>query len=121
MTSARTLHEAGVCVLAGTDANNAPGRACPVVHGASMHAELPLLVSAGLTPVEALVAATSSPAERFGLTDRGTIAVGRRADLLMVHGDPTADITDTRAIDAIWREGVQFDRARLLTGVGGTR
>ncbi|MFJ8010051.1 SAM-dependent methyltransferase [Streptomyces fagopyri] len=111
----RRLHEAGVTLVAGTDANNAPGRACPVVHGAALHRELELLVAAGLTPVEALRAATSAPARLFGLSDRGRIAPGLRADLLLVEGDPTTDITATRAIRRIWRRGVPFDREGFRT------
>jgi imidazolonepropionase-like amidohydrolase len=114
LASTRALHEAGVAVLAGTDANNAPGRACPVVHGASLHRELELLVAAGLTPAEALTAATAGPADHFGLSDRGRIAPGLRADLVLVDGDPTVDITATRAIRRIWRRGAPVDRESVL-------
>jgi imidazolonepropionase-like amidohydrolase len=100
------LRTAGVRILAGTDAGN-PGTA----HGASMHRELELLCAAGLTPIEALRAATSAPATAFGLKDRGRIAKGLRADLLLVEGDPTRTITDTRYIAAIWKGGVRLDRA----------
>lgn len=100
----QSLHAAGVPVLAGTDAPN-PG----LVHGASLHRELQHLVAAGLTPTEALTAATSSPARVFGLTDRGVIALGARADLLLVTGDPTTDITATQAITAVWVHGRQTD------------
>ncbi|WP_432004130.1 amidohydrolase family protein [Streptomyces sioyaensis] len=110
LSSVLRLHRAGVPVLAGTDANYRPDRACPVVHGAGLHAELTLLVAAGLTPAEALTAATSAPAAHFGLADRGVIAPGRRADLVLVEGDPTQDIRRTRSIEAIWRGGVRFDR-----------
>jgi imidazolonepropionase-like amidohydrolase len=57
-----------------------------------------------------LAAATSSPAECFGLGDRGRIAPGRRGDLLLVNGDPTSEITATREIAGIWRSGVQLNR-----------
>ena len=87
------LHRAGVPVLAGTDAP-APGTA----HGLSLHRELELLVLSGLAPLEALASATSEPARAFGFYDRGRIAEGRRADLLLVNGDPSADITATRDI-----------------------
>jgi imidazolonepropionase-like amidohydrolase len=101
----RQLREAGVPLLAGTDAPN-PG----TTHGASIHRELELLVQAGLTPVEALTAATSTPASTFHLKDRGRIAPGLRADLLLVHGDPTHDIKATRDIVTVWKGGVALDR-----------
>jgi imidazolonepropionase-like amidohydrolase len=72
-----------------------------------LHHELQLLVSAGLRPVEALRAATSTSARRFGLTDRGRIVPGARADLLMVDGDPTKTISDTLSVRTVWRLGVQ--------------
>ncbi|XHS76848.1 CIA30 family protein [Burkholderiaceae bacterium UC74_6] len=106
MANTRTLHAAGVPILAGTDAGN-PGTA----HGASLHGELALLVQSGLTPAEALSAATAEPARIFGLKDRGQIAVGRRADLLLVEGDPTKDITTTRAIVGLWKNGLPVDRS----------
>ncbi|MEV4167321.1 amidohydrolase family protein [Nonomuraea dietziae] len=103
--AAAALHRAGVALLAGTDANPwAP------LHGASMHREVLLLTEAGLSPAEALAAATSVPARRFGLADRGRIAPGFRADLLLVEGDPTTDITATRAIREVWRRGVRQAR-----------
>lgn len=106
LASVKQLHEAGVPVLAGTDAPN-PGTA----HGVSIHRELALLVQAGLTPEQALVAATSLPTKTFGLNDRGRIAPGLRADLLLVKGDPTKTITDTRAIISVWKMGVEDERA----------
>lgn len=101
----KQLREAKVPILAGTDAGN-PGTA----HGSALHRELELLVQAGLTPSEALTAATSAPAKAFGLGDRGRIAVGKRADLVLVNGDPTKDITATRDIAGVWKGGVAFDR-----------
>lgn len=103
--SVRQLKAAGASILAGTDAPN-PGTA----HGATLHRELEMLVYAGLTPAEALTAATAEPALRFGLRDRGRIAPGLRADLLLVNGDPTADVTAARDIAAIWQGGVRVDR-----------
>jgi imidazolonepropionase-like amidohydrolase len=100
LASVRALHKAGVDLLAGTDAGN-PGTA----HGASLHGELALLVSAGLTPIEALAAATSVPANRFKLSGRGHIRAGDRADLVLVKGDPTKQIEATRAIESVWKNG----------------
>ena len=91
------LHEAGIPLLAGTDAPG-PGMA----HGASLHRELELLVQSGLSPSEALTAATFTPARQFGLHDRGRVAVGLRADLVLVGGDPTADIQALHEIDGVW-------------------
>jgi imidazolonepropionase-like amidohydrolase/DNA polymerase III delta prime subunit len=99
------LHAAGVPILASTDAPN-PG----TLHGASLHDELELLVRAGLTPAQALSAATAVPARVFALADRGRIEPGKRADLLLVRGDPTRDITATRAIVGVWKQGVRLDR-----------
>jgi imidazolonepropionase-like amidohydrolase len=104
-TIARMLAGAGVRLLAGTDANIVQPQ-----HGAGLHRELELLVRAGLTPAEALTAATSRPADVFGLTDRGRIAPGLRADLLLVDGDPTVDITATTKIVDVWRRGVRQAR-----------
>ena len=75
-----------------------------------MHRELELLVKSGLTPSEALAAATAKIADAFRLRDRGRIVPGQRADLLLVRGDPTVDITATRDILRVWRSGVEFDR-----------
>jgi imidazolonepropionase-like amidohydrolase len=105
MAAVKQLKAAGVPILAGTDAPN-PGTA----HGVSMHRELELLVKAGLMPVEALTAATSTPATAFHLADRGRIAAGLRADLLLVNGDPTTDILATRDIVTIWKGGVPLTR-----------
>ncbi len=105
LKSVRELHAAGVDILAGTDAPN-PG----TTHGASLHHELQLLVEAGLSPMEALRAATALPARRFSLGDRGRIAPGMRADLVLVAGDPTTYILATRDIQHVIKEGQFIDR-----------
>ena len=102
----RMLKAKHIPILAGTDSPN-PGTA----HGVSIHGEMEMLVAAGLTPVEALAAATSTPAAAFHLDDRGKIAPGKRADLLLVKGDPTTDITATRDIVSVWKLGIEDDRA----------
>ncbi|WEH36631.1 amidohydrolase family protein [Streptomyces sp. AM 4-1-1] len=108
LASVKALHDAGVELLAGTDAAPMP---LPflggVVHGASVHQELQYLVRAGLTPIQALRAATLTPARRFGLEDRGRIAEGLRADLLLVNGDPTTTISDTLNLRDVWRRGTR--------------
>ncbi|WP_218938391.1 amidohydrolase family protein [Modestobacter altitudinis] len=106
MSAVAQLQRNGLRLLAGTDAPS-PGTA----HGASLHDELHLLVLAGLSPPAALAAATSAPAAAFGLTDRGGIAPGMRADLVLVQGDPEHDITGTRAIEQVWRAGHPASRS----------
>jgi imidazolonepropionase-like amidohydrolase len=94
----RRLRTLNVVVLAGTDAPN-PGTA----HGISIHREMELLVDSGLTAIEALRAATSVPARAFGLKDRGSIGPGQRADLVLVTGDPTTNISATQNIVTVWK------------------
>lgn len=94
------LRKAGVPILAGTDAGN-PG----TQYGISLHHELAALVDAGLTPREALVAATSGPAAAFKLGKRGQVVNGYKADLVLVDGDPLTDIGATRHIVEVWKDG----------------
>lgn len=102
-------HAAGVRVLVGTDGGDS--FAFP---GSGMHDELAELAKAGLTPAEALRAATSSPAEFLGQAERhGTIEVGKRADLVLLDGNPLDDIGNVRRIRAVVFRGETLDRARL--------
>jgi imidazolonepropionase-like amidohydrolase len=95
------LREAGVRLLAGTDSP---------IHGAFIHRDLEMLTLAGLSPRQALIAGTSAAADAFGLSDRGRIAPGLRADLLLVDGNPLQDIKATRRIRHIWKTGVEVER-----------
>ncbi len=110
------MHRAGVHVVAGTDAFDSF-----LPPGPSLHAELANLVAAGLSPKQALQAGTRESARLLGLTrTRGTIAVGKQADLLLLDADPTADITATRRIHAVIQGGRVLDRAaqdRMVAGV----
>lgn len=110
LASVKALHDAGVDILVGTDVSFPLPAFGGMAHGASVHHELQLLVRAGLTPLEALRAATSVPARRFGLTDRGRIRAALRADLLLVDGDPTTRISDTLNIRQVWRRGTPLFR-----------
>ena len=101
----RRLHAAGVRLLAGTDAPN-PGTA----PGISMHGELRLLTRAGQSSAEALAAATATPADIFGLDDRGRIEAGRIADLVLVDGDLEADVSASTRIAAVWKDGYRVKR-----------
>jgi imidazolonepropionase-like amidohydrolase len=97
----KALHDAGVTVALGTDAGM-PG----TPHGVSTLREMELLVQAGLTPSEALIAGTASSAKALGeLDDRGTIEKGKRADLVLVSGAPWADIADVRKTDRVFVDG----------------
>ncbi|MGY1425362.1 amidohydrolase family protein [Lysobacter sp. A289] len=101
MENVRLLHEAGVPIALGTDAGM-PG----TPHGAATLRELELLVQAGLTPAEALLAGTATSAAAMGLQDdRGRIAKGQRADLLLVDGKPWQDIADIKRLSRVWLDG----------------
>lgn len=107
MAGLRSLIEAHVLLLSGTDAFTGNPR---VVHGASYHRMLELFVEAGLPPEKALQMSTSYVADVFNLNDRGKIKPGLIADLILLEGDPTKDIKDTRKISKIWRKGIELDR-----------
>lgn len=99
------LVSVGGKVVAGTDASG-------VVPGISLHRELEMLVKAGLTPMQAIQAATKVGAEYLGkLNDLGTVEEGKLADLIVVSGDPLTDIRDTRNIKAVIKNGEIVDRS----------
>ena len=104
------MWKAGVLVAAGTDAPY-PG----VFQGEGLHRELELLVAAGLTPVQAIQAATGNAAKfmQGESADWGSIAVGKRADLVVVSGHPDERIGDTRTIVDVMQAGRLLDRAAL--------
>jgi len=87
LTATRLLHEAGVPLIAGTDAGG-----FGIIPGASLARELELLVDAGLTPYEALAAATRISAKILGFAESGVIAPGYRANLALLQDDPLADV-----------------------------
>jgi len=105
----RELHHAHVPLLAGTDAIDAY-----VLPGFSLHQELELLVAAGLTPMEALQAATRDPAQFLGvLNSRGTIETGKIADLVLLTENPLSDIRHTRRIAGVVLGGKYLAEAAL--------
>lgn len=105
----KTLHHAGVRILAGSDSP------MPLVYpGWALHKELELLVEAGLTPAEALRAATIGPAEFLGLSkNSGTIEVGKNADLVLLDADPLREIHNTQRIIGVILNGRWLSRADL--------
>ena len=82
--------------------------------------EVELLVQAGFTPIDAIKIATSNGAQYMGILDKtGTIAVGKSADLVLIHGDPTANIEDIEKVETVFKDGVGFDSAKLIESVRG--
>ena len=105
----KDLFDAGVDILVGTDVSVPMAHLGGLAHGVSVHHEMQLLVEAGLNPTDALKSATSLIAKRFSLTDRGQIAEGLRADLILVKGNPSENISDSLSILNVWKEGVEIN------------
>lgn len=110
--SVRRLKQAGIDIVAGTDA--APGLPGAAI-GPSLWQELEMYVDkCGLTIPEALTTATATPARRFGFHDRGVVAQGKRADLVLVKGDVTQDLQNFyqgEGIVGVWKEGLKAARS----------
>jgi imidazolonepropionase-like amidohydrolase len=105
----RLLNEAGVTLLAATDVGIPT-----LVPGISLHEELALLVGAGLTPLQALQAATINPARVLGLSDSlGSIEAGKLADLVLLEADPLKDIRNTQRIRAVMADGRLYQRSDI--------
>ncbi len=113
----RAFVKAGGLLLAGPDPTGYGG----VVAGFGDQRELELLVEAGFTPVEAIGIATHNGALYLGELDRiGTLAAGKRADMVLIKGNPAADIADIRAVETVFKDGVGYDSAKLIEAVRGT-
>ncbi len=103
------MQSAGVGILAGTDS-----AAPDLLPGFSLHEELVLLTRAGLSPMQALQAATKNPADFMGvLQKQGTIEIGKNADLLLLDANPLDNIQNTERIRALVVHGRLLDRAAL--------
>lgn len=110
---AKRLHDAGVTITAGTDANN-PW----IVPGHSFHRELELLVEAGISPLEVLKIATHNGAKVMGLLDEtGTVEAGKWADMVLLRADPVTDISNSREIEWVMQSGRIHRPAELLAGI----
>ena len=104
------LHRSGIRVVAGTD---------QTVPGYSLHREIELYVQAGFTPMEAIQAATLVPAQVMGLErETGTVEKSKRADLIVIDGDPLKDIRNTRNAEYVVANGVLYNCAELWRSVG---
>lgn len=106
MQSLIQLHKAGVSIVAGTDSTLEDDKTpASVPYGEGLHQEFELYAQAGISPVEILQGATSRAAAAWKLDDRGMIAPGKRADLLLVRGNPLEDISCIRKIQRVWVKG----------------
>lgn len=112
----RAFARAGGTLIAGTDPTGGGG----VVPGYSNQRQLELLVEAGFTPLEAIAIGTSNGAKFLGCEGKvGTIAVGKQADLVVLNGDPSTNISDVRNVETVFKQGVGFDPAKLIESVKG--
>ena len=112
----REFAAAGGTLVAGSDPTGDGG----TVAGYADQREIELLVKAGFTPVEAIHIATQNGAEVLGQNDRiGTIAKGKQADLVVVNGDPSTNISDIRNVDIVFRRGVGYSSAKLFGAIKG--
>jgi imidazolonepropionase-like amidohydrolase len=110
MANAKRLFDGGILLAAGTDAPY-PG----VFYGEGLHRELELLVEAGLTPLQAITVATRNAAVFLGKGEEwGTLEAGKRADVLIVAGDPARRIADTRSIERVMQAGRLLDLRALV-------
>ncbi|MFN2548325.1 MAG: amidohydrolase family protein [Myxococcales bacterium] len=107
----KVLHDEKVTVVAGTDY---------IPAGVSLHRELELFVEGGLSPIDALRAATTVPARVMNATDTGSISQGKIADLAVVDGDPLARISDVRKTVMTFRSGTMYPAKELYETVGVT-
>ncbi len=117
MAFEKAFVDAGGTLLVGTDPTGWGGTVPPN----STHAALILLVDAGFTPLEALSMATQTGARFLGIENSvGTIAVGKRADLVLIEGNPDQDITEVQNVSIVFRDGVAYDPDALIDSVRGT-
>jgi imidazolonepropionase-like amidohydrolase len=116
MTLTKMFADAGGTVIVGTDPTGNGG----TIPGLSSLHELELLVEAGFTPLEAIKAATLNGATYLGRADRvGTIAVGKDADLVLIAGNPAAQIADIQRVELVFKDGVGYDSSRLIASAKG--
>ena len=108
--SLKKLADAGARVVLGADTG-----VQDYIQGFMEHRELELIVEAGLSPGDAIVAATSAPAQVLGI-DTGLLAPGKRADFLVLDANPMYDIANTRRISAVYLNGQRLDREAMRTG-----
>jgi len=110
------FYRAGGLLIVGTDPTGGGG----VIAGFSNQRAVELLAESGLTPLEAIKVATLNGATYLGRADRtGSIAVGKQADLVVVDGNPAAQIADIRKVSIVFKEGIGYDPAKIIASVKG--
>jgi imidazolonepropionase-like amidohydrolase len=113
----RAFVKAGGLLIAGLDPTGYGG----VVPGFGDQREIELLVEAGFTPLEAIKIASHNGALYLGELERiGTLAVGKQADMILIKGNPAADIADIRKVETVFKAGIGYDSAKLIEAVRGT-
>jgi len=112
----REFVKQGGLLIAGLDPTGYGG----VIAGFGDQREVELLVEAGFTPVEAIHIATSNGAQFLGELDTiGTLQAGKAADIVVVEGDPSANIKDIEKVELVFKDGVGYDSAKLIESVRG--
>jgi imidazolonepropionase-like amidohydrolase len=112
----RDFVKAGGVLMAGVDPTGAGGD----LPGFGDQREVELLVEAGFTPAEAIHIATANGAEFLGLSAKvGTLAQGKSADIMVIHGDPIARIADIEKVEIVFKDGVGYDSQKLIDSVRG--
>ncbi len=107
---------AGGLLVAGTDPTGGGG----VIPGYADQRQMELLVESGFTPLEVIKICTMNGATYLGRADRvGSIAVGKQADLVVIGGNPAAQIADIRKVETVFKQGVGYDPAKLIASVTG--
>jgi imidazolonepropionase-like amidohydrolase len=106
----KKIYDAGITVALGTDSGAFPIR----TQGFTEHLEMELMVQAGLTPLQAITVSTRNAAKAIKIDNQyGTIEKGKKADLIVLDGDPVKDTKNTRKINTVWKNGKEVSRGPL--------
>jgi len=111
----REFVKAGGLLLAGVDPTGWGG----VVAGFGDQRGIELLVQAGFTPLEAIRIATANGAQFLGAADVGTLVAGKQADIVIVRGNPLANVSDVKNVETVFKDGIGYDSAKLIASVKG--
>jgi len=112
MQNLKKLRDAGIPIVMGTDAGN-----IGTLHGPSVFREMAMMHDAGMTPLEILRSATVNGAKAMGREDLGTIAKGKRADMVLLDADPLADVGNLSHAERVIKAGVVYDPKVLIDSI----